>query len=283
MIAQMLDVYDQTQEAGFARTQLVPFAGAIITFYDQHYPRNAAGKITLVPAQSLETYQLVAVNPTPDLAGLMDVLPRLLALPVDLTTETQRRAWQKLLGELPPLPLGKTAKGKLSPLGQGDPDGRLTILPAEQYGKPGNSENPELYVAFPYRLYGVGKPDLQLAVDTFAARRSPESTCWGQDGPQVAMLGLTDVAQKAAMAEFTNYGDQRFRWFWKPAHDWIPDLDNGGDGMITLQNMLLQCDGHRIQPSPPGPANGPPTSNSTPLIKPSSKATCRMEKSAISR
>ena len=120
VILQMLEVYDQTQNAEFARKQIVPFADAILTFYDQHYPRNSANKITLVPAQSLETYQLVAINPTPDLAGLMNILPRLVALPSDTTSETQRTAWTRLLKELPPIPIGKTAKGKLPPLGQGD-------------------------------------------------------------------------------------------------------------------------------------------------------------------
>ncbi|HEY2589206.1 MAG TPA: DUF5703 domain-containing protein [Tepidisphaeraceae bacterium] len=253
VIAQMLDVYDQTQDADFGRTRIVPFADPIVTFYAQHYPRDAAGKIRMEPAQSLETYQLVAVNPTPDIAGLMAVLPRLLALPKDLTTDAQRAAWEKTLHDLPPIPMGHTAHGKVPPLGHGDSDGRPTILPAEQYGRTSNSENPELYVAFPYRLYGVGKPGLKLAQDTFAARRSPQNTCWGQDGTQAAVLGLTAVAQKAAVAEFTDYGDQRFRWFWKPGHDWIPDLDNGGDGMITLQLMLMQCDGRRIQLLPAWP------------------------------
>ena len=255
VIAQMLDVNDSQPDNDFVRTSLVPFADAIVTFYDQHWPRDTAGKIHMAPMQSLETYQLVAVNPTPDIAGLMAVLPRLMALPPNLTTDKQRLAWAKTLADLPPIPLGKTAKGKLPPLGIGDTNGTPTILPAESYGKTGNGENPELYVAFPYRLYGVGKPGLKLAQDTFAARRSPQNTCWGQDGTQAAVLGLTAVAQKAAIAEFTNYGDQRFLWFWKPAHDWIPDLDNGGDGMITLQLMLMQCDGKRIQLLPAWPTN----------------------------
>jgi hypothetical protein len=255
VIAQMLDVNDSQPDDPFVRTALVPFADAIVTFYDQHWPRDAAGKIHMAPMQSLETYQLVAVNPTPDIAGLMAVIPRLLALSTNLTTDQQRVAWAKTLKDLPPLPLGRTAHGKVPPLGVGDANGAPTILPAEGYGKTGNGENPELYVAFPYRLYGVGKPGLPLAQATFAARRSPQNTCWGQDGPQAAVLGLTPVAQKAAIAAFTNYGDQRFPWFWKPAHDWIPDLDNGGDGMITLQLMLLQCDGKRIQLLPAWPKN----------------------------
>jgi alpha-L-fucosidase 2 len=255
MIAQMLDYYEYTGDADFARNSIVPFADAIVTYYDEHWPRDAGGKIRMSPVQSLETYQLDAVNPTPDIAGLKAGLPRLLALPKKLTSDQQRTAWAKTLKDLPPLPMGKTAHGKLPPFGIGDTNGTPTILPAEKYGKTSNGENPELYVAFPYRLYGVGKPGLKLAQDTFAARLFHQDTCWGQDGTQAAVLGLTSVAQKAAFNEFTDYGGERFPWFWKAGHDWIPDLDNGGSGMITLQLMLMQCDGKRIQLLPAWPAD----------------------------
>ena len=252
VIAQLLDAYDNTQDSRYAK-ELVPFADAIVTYYAEHWPRDPNGKIHMAPVQSLETYQADAVNPTPDIAGLKSVISRLLELPHKFTSSTQRDFWAKTLNDLPPVPMGKTAHGKLPSDGVGDADGRPTILPAEKYGKTRNSENPELYVAFPYRLYGVGKPDLKLAQDAFAARLFPQNTCWGQDGTQSSILGLTEVAKKAAIAEFTDYGDQRFRWFWAAGHDWIPDLDNGGSGMITLQNMLIQCDGKRIQLLPAWP------------------------------
>jgi alpha-L-fucosidase 2 len=253
IIAQMLAEYDVTQNAEFARKDVLPFAEAILTYYDQHWRRGEDGKIRMSPAQALETYQRTAVNPTPDIAGLTTVLSRLLALPPGLISPAQRRLWNKMLEDLPSIPVGKTFNNKLPPFGKGDLDGSRTILPAEQYGKTSNSENPELYVAFPYRLYGVGKPDLTLARNTFAARRFPQDTCWGQDGPQSAVLGLTAVAQKAVIDEFSEYGDQRFRWFWKGSHDWIPDLDNGGTGMMTLELMLMQSDGRRIQLLPAWP------------------------------
>lgn len=253
VIAQMLDEYDVTRDGNFARTDIVPFADAIVTYYDEHWPRDAGGKIHMAPTQSLETYQLDAVNPTPDIAGLKSVLPRLLALPDDLISPEQRTRWSKELNDLPTIATGKTVHGKLGDYGEGDPDGKTIFLPAEQYGQTCNGENPELYVAFPYRLYGVGKPGLALGQDTFAARRFPQNTCWGQDGPQSAVLGLTKVAKQAAIAEFTDYGDERFPWFWKAGHDWIPDLDNGGSGMITLELMLMQCDGERIQLLPAWP------------------------------
>ncbi len=68
---------------------------------------------------------------------------------------------------------------------------------------------------------------------------------WGQDGTQAAVLGLTDEAQKVVVSELTAYGRQRFRWFWDP--------ECGGSGMITLQLMLMQCDGNRIQLLPAWP------------------------------
>ncbi len=255
VVAQMLDEYDVTQDAGFARADIVPFADAILTYYDRHWQRGEDGKILFSPTQSLETYQLDAVNPTPDIAGLKDVVPRLLDLPAGLVSSQQRQAWSKLLADLPPIATGRTHDGKIPRNGVSDSDGKRIILPAEKYGPTRNVENPELYVAFPYRLYGVGKPDLQLARDTFAARLFPQDTCWGQDGPQAAVLGLTAAAKKTAIDEFTAYGNERFKWFWRPGHDWIPDLDNGGTGMITLQLMLMQTDGKRIQLLPAWPSD----------------------------
>ncbi|WP_420237308.1 DUF5703 domain-containing protein [Telmatobacter bradus] len=255
--AQMLDYWEHTQDDVFARQKLIPFADAIVTYYGEHWPRESPeGRFRMYPAQSLETYQLNITNPTPDLAGLMSLLPRLLAVPQEFTTAAERARWEHLRQALPLLPQGRTAtNGKTPPNGQGVPEGKEILLPAESYGKTSNSENPELYVAFPYRLFGVGKEHLDLALNTYASRRSPQNTCWGQDGTESAVLGLTEEARKAVLAEFTNYGDQRFQYFWRSAHDWIPDLDNGGSGMITLQEMLLQTDGKKILLLPAWPAD----------------------------
>jgi hypothetical protein len=254
VIAQMLDRYDNTQDADFARTSILPMADAVVTYYNEHWKRGSDGKILFEPSQSIETYQ-TATNPTPDIAGLMSILPRLLALPADLATDAQRQTWKTVLADLPPIPMGKTAKGKMPRRGEGDDDGQPTILPAQKYGPPRNRENPELYVVFPYRLYGIGKPDLQLARTAFQARLFPFDKCWGQDGTEAAGLGLTAEAKQAAIKELTSYGNQRFVWFWSKNSDWIPDMDNGGSGMITVQHMLMQCDGRRIQLLPAWPSD----------------------------
>ena len=60
-----------------------------------------------------------------------------------------------------------------------------------------NSENPELYAVFPYRLFGVGKPDLEVARETYARRLHKATGCWRQDAIQAALLGLTDDARSS--------------------------------------------------------------------------------------
>ncbi len=93
ILAQMLDRYDYTRDAAFARIYLLPIADTVVTYYDQHWKRGPDGKILMEPSQSIETYQENAVNPTPDLAGLMSVLPRLLGLPPSLISDSQKSLW----------------------------------------------------------------------------------------------------------------------------------------------------------------------------------------------
>jgi alpha-L-fucosidase 2 len=250
---QMLDYYDNTLDKTFARNSLVPFADAIVTYYAHHWPRDVQGKIRMYPSQSIETYQVNAENPTPDIAGLMNVLPRLLSLPASLTTEAQRQQWAKEVNDLPALPVGMTKDGKLPPFGRGDLSGTPVILPAQRYGGTSNGENPELYTVFPYRLFCLGKPNLQLAKNTYDARLFHLNVCWGQDGQEAALLGLTDDAKKAVVAAFTAYGNQRFSWFWTDHNDYCPDMDNGGGAMTTLQYMVMQCNGKQIRLIPAWP------------------------------
>ena len=40
--------------------------------------------------------------------------------------------------------------------------------------------------------------------------------------------------------------DRRYPTFWGPGHDWVPDHNWGGSGMIGLQEMLMQTIGDKI-------------------------------------
>jgi hypothetical protein len=246
LTAMMLDTWDITRDSKFARNTLLPLAVPLTTYFDQHWPR-VNGKLRFDPSAALETRQ-TAVNPAPDIAGLMDVLPRLLAMPDSMTTPAQRAMWQKLLADLPPLPRGLTdAAGKCPQTSEtASQAGEKILWPAESFGKYENTENPELYSVFPFRIFGVGMPELDLARATYQARGNKASTCWGQDGIHAACLGWADTARDEVIANFTAYGRERFRWFWKPGHDWEPDLDNGGAGQMILQSMLLQVRGEKL-------------------------------------
>ncbi len=240
LAAMMLDYWEHTGDNRFVANTLLPIADAVVAFYDQHYARDQHGKLHLEPSQSLETWW-DCVNPLPDIAGLRYVLQRLLGLPERFTGPARRQSWARLLRELPELPMRTV-------------DGQRILAPAEKTGRKSNMENPEMYAVFPYRLFGVGKPGLELARATFARRLQPGHRGWQQDDTQAACLGLADEARRCVAERFaTKHGASRFPAFWGPNFDWVPDQDHGANGMLGLQNMLLQCQGRRIRLLPAWP------------------------------
>ena len=184
------------------------------------------------------------MRPCGDPENLGFVLPKILDLPADAISDTQRADWKRLLSELPPIPAGKTD------------DGRTYLRPAREYSRCANSENPELYAVFPYRRYGLGKPELEVGRLTFERRRIKRTGGWTQDPIQAAYLGLTDVARAYTQTNFSTWhGGSRFPAFWGPNFDWIPDQDHGSVALIALQTMLLQSEDRRILLLPAWPKN----------------------------
>jgi len=229
----MLDRYDYTQDRQFAAEYLLPLADAVITFYDEHYPRETDGTLRIDPAQACETWW-TAVNPMPEVAGLRAVLDRLVHLPDDLATGAQRERWTRLAGQLPPLPTR-------------DLDGQPVLAPAQEFSNRRNCENPELYAIFPYRLYGVGRDDLKMARRSFEARGVKGSRGWQQDPVQSALLGQADQAARFVVQRFASKDQgSRFPAFWGPNFDWTPDQCHGGNAMLGLQAMLLQPCGQKL-------------------------------------
>jgi hypothetical protein len=238
----MLDYYEYTGDQKFAREILLPVASAGIQFFDQHFGRDSLGKLLLDPDNSVETFWKVH-NPAPDIAGLHAVLSRLIALPAGLTDPQSRAGWKRFFQELPPLPIAEK-------------EGRQVLLPytGPQTATIRNVENPELYAIYPFRLYGLGKPNLQLAINTFEERKFKDKGCWVQDPVQAAMLGLTNVAKAYVSYNFTRKDSTlKFPAFWDAGHDYVPDEDNGGNGENGLQQMLMQTDGKKIMLLPAWP------------------------------
>lgn len=247
LLAMAFDRYSFDPEERFLAETLVPLVRSILPFYDEHYPREN-GSIRFYPAQSLETWQ-DAADPTPEIAGLSWVLPRVLELPASAVgADTLDRA-RRMLGELPPLPMQERS------------DGSRIAAAAEIYEEKRNMENPELYAVFPYRLHAVTGATLRNGRDvpgsdaarlevgrrTFAARLHPGLPGWCQDGIQAAYLGLSEEARRVVLERIGGvYERARFPAFWGPNFDWIPDQDHGAVINMTLQAMLLQYDRSEI-------------------------------------
>jgi hypothetical protein len=230
----MTDYYLHTQDQKFLKSVLLPMAEGILEFYDQHYQRDSQSKIRFAPAQSLETFQ-TAINPLPEIAGLRFILDKLLSLPEPAINEVQRKKWQRLHADLPPVPTRQL-------------DRETVLAPAETYTDLHNVENPELYAIFPFRLYGLGKPELEMARFTFKMRQFVIlDDGMTQDPVQAAFLGLTAEARDYLVHYFRNrdYGS-RFPAFWAAGGDWIPNQCLGGNATMALQTMLLQTEGKKI-------------------------------------
>jgi len=229
LVTMALDYYEHTGDEAFLAQKVLPTADAVLTFFEEHYDVDAGGKLVMHPSQAVETWW-DCTNPMPELAGLHAVTARLLALPERLTTPAQRAAWTALRKKLPALPTREV-------------DGKQAFAPAERFASKRNSENPELYCVFPFRLASFNRPNAPLAVNALTHRWNKGHIGWRQDGIFMATLGLTEEARRNLVARARRWhGGSRFPAFWGPNYDWIPDQDHGGVLMKTLQAMLLQAE-----------------------------------------
>ncbi len=234
-------ILDYYEYSGADISRYIPLIDAGIRFHDEHFqywsrllngkPLGDDGKLIMYPGAALETYKR-ATNASCTIAGMRSVINELLDHP-SLGTSAQRQYWKEVLQRLPDMPFRER-------------EGHKTISPAKTWhGKAINNEMPQLYPVFPYRLYGVGRPDIQVAIDTYLygadriqQRATPRST-WHPDAIYAADLGLTEEAAKYVKYKFYNSKQSRFPTFWGTG-DWGPDHNWGGVGMIALQEMLLQ-------------------------------------------
>ncbi len=243
LTSMMLDYYSFTQDNAFFKKELLPFASEIIDFYRLHYPKGTDGKIVFEPAQALETYWEGTINPMPEVAGLTSVLSRFVSFPDDFAGIGFKNKCRELLELLPAVPTGQK-------------NGKGVLLPGEKLGPKNNVENPELYAIFPYRLFGIGKPSLEIAQNSFEMRVNKSCSGWQQDAIQAALLGRTEDAAQMVTDNFnTKHEGSRFPAFWGPNYDWVPDQDHGSVNMRALQNMLIQTDGDKILLFPAWPKN----------------------------
>jgi hypothetical protein len=221
------------------------FIESCLQFFDEHYQYLAKkrgrqsldgeGKLVLYPGSGAETYKM-ANNATSTIAALQTITKRLLQLPTKYISNERKEKWESLLKRIPAISYTEI-------------DNQPMIAPAKTWERINNTESPQLYPVFPWRIYGVGKPGLDTALNTWKFDTSVikfrHYIGWKQDNIWAAGLGLTNEAWDLTSKKLASSG-RRFPAFWGPGYDWVPDHNWGGSGMIGLQEMLLQTEGKKI-------------------------------------
>ncbi|HOK95966.1 MAG TPA: DUF5703 domain-containing protein [Anaerohalosphaeraceae bacterium] len=233
-------------------SRYIPLIESCLIFFDEHYQRLSSrrtphsldehGHLVLYPGTACETYKM-ATNSVTTVTALNTVITRFLELPAFYLDGQRRLYYKEYLKRLPPISFRQK-------------DGHKTIAPAERYERINNIELPQLYPVFPYGRYGIGRPDLEVAIDTWKyGCDRPEQKgfiSWHQDAIFCARLGLTDEAAEITAKKMRDSG-RRCPTFWGPGHDWVPDHNWGGCGMIGLQEMLMQAVDNKIYLLPAWP------------------------------
>ena len=232
----------------------IPFIESCLQFFDEHYQYLAKqrgikaldenGKLILYPGSGAETFKM-ANNSTSTIAALQTITKRLLALPEKYLTQPERMRLDSLLNRIPAINYGNY-------------NGHVTLAPAKTWERINNVESTQLYPVYPWGIFGIGKPGLDTAINTWTydtnVIKFRSHIGWKQDNIWAARLGLTDEAWRLTSLKLQN-SERRFPAFWGPGFDWVPDHNWGGSGMIGLQEMLLQVDDKRILLFPAWPKN----------------------------
>lgn len=233
-------------------SEYIPFIESCLTFYDEHFQYHARkrgrqifdenGCYVFYPSSACETYKMT-YNSTTVISALKSLLERMQELPDTILSVQQKVHWGEMLKRIPPIPLRVI-------------EGHTMLAPAETWQRVQNLEAPQLYPVFPWRLYGIGRPNLDIARNTYLfdphVVKYKDVLSWKQYAIFAACLGLTDEAAKLTIDKLKD-SERRFPTFWGPGYDWIPDHNWGGSGMCGLQEMLLQADGRKLYLLPAWP------------------------------
>ncbi|MCP5535085.1 MAG: hypothetical protein H7A51_02495 [Akkermansiaceae bacterium] len=223
--------------------EYLPFIKASLVFFDQHYQKREKlrggsgldnnGKIVFFPSTACESYR-GAKNPSDLVSGIRSCLNELLAqeLYVDATEKSYLEGY---LTRLPEVSFGKAKNGD------------AIVLPAETWKFYQNVECPQFYPLFPFNRYNLVEHDMTPFKNAWKHGDFPKNMYWSwhQDAIFYARMGMTQEAADFTVKKLDN-SNRRFPAFWGPGHDWVPDHNWGGSGMIGLQEMLMQTFDRKI-------------------------------------
>lgn len=229
----------QKEYAGEDIQKYNSFIISCLRFFDEHYQYLAKqrgrkaldgnGHLILFPGSGAETYKMTN-NSNSTISALKVITEKLL----NLSEKELSKEEQEYL---------KGFQTRIPPLNFREFNGNKTLAAAKSWERINNTEVPQLYSVYPWGIYGIGKPDLQTALNTWKydtdAIKFRSHIGWKQDNIFAARLGLTNEAAKYNLLKMAN-SDRRFPAFWGPGFDWVPDHNWGGSGMVGMQEMLLQ-------------------------------------------
>ncbi|AXP80057.1 hypothetical protein CJ739_964 [Mariniflexile rhizosphaerae] len=230
---------EQNEYAHIEVKKYNPFIISCLRFFDEHYQYlakkrgrkalDANGHLVLYPGSAVETYKM-ANNANSTISALKVISEKLLKVSQNDLTEEEVAYLTDFQSRIPPLNFREINDKKV-------------LAPAKSWERINNTEAAQLYPVFPWKLYGVGLPDLEVAQNTYYLDEDllkfRSHVGWKQDNIMAARLGLTNEAAKYSLMKMANSG-RRFPAFWGPGFDWVPDHNWGGSGMIGMQEMLLQ-------------------------------------------
>ena len=224
--------------------QYMPFIKESVVFFDEHYqlrqkmrngkPLDENGKLVIYPSTSCESYR-GATNPIDVLAGLNACLKSLLDLDDKYISLKEKEYYKEYLTRIPDYPIEEV-------------EGLTVFKPAYSWLKEDNLELPQFYPLFPFNQFELGDEEIRYFKNTYKVApdfRKGNIVSWHQDGIQFARMGMGKEAG-AYNSEKLQDSPRRFPTFWGPGHDWVPDHNWGGSGMIGLQEMLMQTIGDKI-------------------------------------
>jgi hypothetical protein len=253
--SQVEQAYMMLELHRFTQTNIdryMPFIYNALEFFDKHYRKRQLirsgheldkdGKLLIYPSTSCESYR-GSTNPSDLIAGIQACLKYLIQMKSNAISDKTRTYYMEYLHRLPELNFGKASNGE------------TIAMPAHSWARYQNVECPQFYPLFPFNRYDLTNTDtIQIYRNTWKNGTFPKDMIisWHQDGIFYARMGMTNEAFAYNKKKLGNSG-LRFPTFWGPGHDWVPDHNQGGSGMIGLQEMLLQTADNKIHVLPSWP------------------------------
>ena len=231
----------------------MPFIEAAVLFFDEHYqlrekmrtgkPLDKNGKLVIFPSTSCESYR-GAKNPSDLIAGLRACINSLISLDEKYLSFEEKEYYKGFFNRIPDYTFDEK-------------NGKRILNPAEEWTMEANQELPQFYPLFPFNQFQIGDEEIQTFKNTYElapAFRKGKIQSWHQDGIFFARMGMTEEAADYNTKKLQD-SPRRYPTFWGPGHDWVPDHNWGGSGMIGLQEMLMQTIGDKILLFPAWPHN----------------------------